>query len=219
MNLPKTICVMLAFWSATPAFAAPPAAKEKAFTREDYEKYFAPGRFASKSVFYQSEGTMDVVSNIVTHPAGRYLLTQTIDTIDTSVNYDRRSAFPFYKVKTHVGEAMMWDDKLGAYIFEYSNKEFDGDASLAWESRDDKTVISKGDKGPFPLHTFYNDSDRRAGADVKAIAAQYRKDVVGMWVWRCFYKKRGAFDVECRATHQPTGRTEDYSYRKLDLVS
>lgn len=222
MILPKAFCLAFAVLSATAAYAQKPIpaeGKEKPFTREDYERYFVPGRFASKSVFYQSEGTMDVISNVVKHPGGRYALTQTIDTLDTSANYDLKSGFPYYKVRSRVGEEMLWDDRLQAYVFEYSNKDFDEDASLAWESRDNKAAISKGDSGPAPLHKFYNDADRRAGNDVKAIAAQYRKDVVGMWVWRCFYKKRGAFDVECRAVHQPTGRSEDYSYRKLDLVS
>lgn len=222
----KLRIVLFALALAAPAAADPPLRpaqtapiKERAFTRADYESYFAAGRFASRSVYYQSEGVMEVIANKISTVAGRYVLAQTIDALDVSPNYDVGSAYPFYKVRTRDTEQMFWDDKLNAYVFEYSNAEFDGDNSLAWESKDTKPEISKGDKGGFPLHKFYHDADRRAGHNVAAIDAQYRKDVTGMWTWRCFYLQRAQFDVECRAVHQPSGRSEDYSYRKLDLVS
>jgi hypothetical protein len=201
--------------------AAPAAlAQERAFTEADYLKFFAPGHFASKSVYYASTGEMEVLANKPSNLFGRHFLAQTTATLDVAANYDSQSEFEFYKVKAENTEQLVWDDARQVYLFVYSLAEFEKEGSTVWESRNMDPEISPRDKGPYPLHRFYNDADRRAGRDVAAIELRYRTDVVGAWTWRCVWlAPKQEFQVRCDATHQPTGRVEDYLYRRSDLVS
>jgi hypothetical protein len=209
------ICLCAATGAAN-AFADNPG---RAFKREDYEHYFSPGRFASHSPFYDSDGEMEVLSNHRMTIAGQYVLEQTTQSFDVSLNYDVDSAFRFYKIMSINTDQMLWDDHRGVYVYDYSAREFDTDNAQVWESRDDHIDISTADRKRGALHTFYRDVDKRAGRDAREFDQEFRNDVVGYWTWACAYVSGGKFDVACKARHETTGRTETYFYRRLDLIS
>lgn len=205
--------------AAGAAGAQSPRADGRVFEREDYLSYFTPGRFASKSVYYSSHGVMEVISNRTRSLFGRSFLTQSMETLDVSPNYDANSGYPFYKIRSMSDEDLAWDEGRKVWVFEYSNADFDRDQSRVWESDDNAAEITAGDKASGDLHRFYNAADARAGRNPEQTEQAFRESVVGLWSWRCVYLRRETFDVECRATHLATWRDEDYSYRRIDLFS
>jgi hypothetical protein len=208
------LAIILTF-GATPLAHAEP----RMFDRQDYETYFAPGRFETRAPYLSSVGLFEVLSSRVRNVGGRYVLEQTSHTLDVSANYDARSLLGFYKIDTRAIQDMIWDERRQVYIYTYSDREFDTNDSMVWESRNDRIEISEGDVKRGLLHPFYNDADKRAGQDVKALEDQYRKNTVGAWTMQCAYIRDARYDVDCVVTHTPTGRVEHYFYRKLDLVS
>jgi hypothetical protein len=204
--------------ACTMMMAASAFAEERVFTRQDYESYFAPGRFASFSPFYQSDGILEVVSSRASTSAGRYFLEQTTRSFDVSANYHVESQFKFYKIDSTHTDNMIWDERRGVYFYDYSGAEFDSDGSLVWESHDGKLDLSDGDLARGDLHQFYRDVDRKAGRDPKVFDEDFRREVVGFWTWACAYLHKDRYDVSCKATHQTSGREETYLFRRLDLV-
>jgi hypothetical protein len=194
-------------------------AQGRPFEHEDYLTYFSPGRFASKSDYYSSTGEMSVISNRPSSILGRQFLAQGIEAIDAAPNYDLGSVFPYYKVQSRTVEHMVWDASRKLWLFDYSEAEFDSDRSVAWESHNTDPEISPGDRKVGDMHGFYKDADTRAKRDVSAIEAEYRRNVIGTWTWRCEYLRGEDYEVRCVATHMPTMRPEDYSYRRLDQIS
>jgi len=193
-------------------------AEGRQFEREDYERFFAPGRFASHSTYYASDGLLEVLERRTISVAGQHMLEQSVRSLDISNNYDEGSEYPYYKIEAHSVDQMLWDDRRKAYLYEYSNADFDTNDSVVWESHDTKIDISPDDRKGGEMHAFYNAADRRLGRDVKALDDQYRADVVGMWSWSCVYISDSLFEVECVATHQPSQREEVFFYRRIDLV-
>ena len=193
-------------------------ADERAFKREDYESYFAPGRFATWSPFYESHGAMEMVSRRSSQPAGKYLLEQTTKSFDVSVNYDTHSDYKFYKIESLHTDQMTWDARRGAYVYDYTDAEFREETAHVWESHDDNIDLSRGDKSRGELQQFYRDADRRAGQDPVKQENDFRKQVIGGWSWRCAWVNDMGYDVLCRAVHDGSGRTETFYYRKMDLV-
>ncbi|MDZ4760689.1 MAG: hypothetical protein SGJ21_06415 [Alphaproteobacteria bacterium] len=208
------ICLLVALASEASALA-----QTRLFKREDYETFFAPGRFKSHAAYYASHGLLEIVKNRSTIFAGRYFLEQTMQALDVSANYDTLSANPYYKIESRGAEVMVWDDRLKAYLYEYSAADFDGNASIVWESTNDQIEITPDDSSSGDLHEYYRAADVRASQDVDALHSQYRRDVVGGWSMQCGYIRDDEWDVECKVLHQPTQRLELYYYRKLDLIS
>ncbi len=193
-------------------------ADPRIFERQDYESYFAPGRFETHAPYYSSVGLFEVLENRVRPSGDKYILEQTTHALDVSANYDVRSILGYYKIDSHAVQDMVWDEARRLYVYIYADKEFDANDSVVWESSNDRIEISRGDVKRGLLHAFYNDADRRAGQNVKALDAQYRKDVVGAWTMQCAYLRDSKFDVDCTVVHVPSRRVEHYFYRKLDLV-
>ncbi|MEP7211132.1 MAG: hypothetical protein ABI740_09875 [Alphaproteobacteria bacterium] len=209
----------LAFAIVLALVAIPAAwADPRIFERQDYESYFAPGRFETRAPFYSSVGLFEILGNSVRAVGGRYVLEQTTHALDVSANYDVRSIFGYYKIESHAVQDMIWDERRHIYAYTYSDREFDTNDSIVWESSNDRIEISKDDVKRGILHHFYNDADGRTGQNVEALDAQYRKDVVGAWMMQCAYIRDSKYDVDCTVTHIPTRRVEHYFYRKLDLV-
>lgn len=201
------------------ASAAPALAEARTFERADYETYFAPGRFKTHAVYYASFGLYEITGNRSTSFGGRYFLEQRAQALDVSPNYDTLSDHAFYKIQSSGAETMVWDEGRKAYLYEYSNADFDANTSVVWESDNDDIQITPGDVNAGKLHAFYRGADKRASADVEALDAKYRKDVVGAWTMQCAYIVDDEWDVECLVNHVPTKRLERYYYRKLDLMS
>lgn len=212
-------CGLIALLLILTAPAAIAQEPERVFTREDYVRYFSPGAFASKSRYYTSEGRTEVYSNKTSSFAGRHFLTQEMEALDVSPNYDLGSPFPYYKVISRTVEQMLWDEARQLYVFEYSKAEFEGDTSQVWESSDTIAGVSEGDRAGGLMHKFYRDVDRRTGADAAANEAAYRKSAIGVWTWQCRWLRGEKYDVKCEAMHTPTQRIEDFSYRRLDQIS
>ena len=208
----------LGAWSVATASGAPAFADERSFTREDYESYFEPGRFATWSPFYQSDGAMEIVVNRNATVGGRHILEQTTRSFDVAANYDIMSEYAFYKIESDNTDLMMWDEQRQVWVYDYTPKEFDTDTARVWESNNNEIRISDGDLDRGPLHQFYRDADRRAGRDATLFDRDFRNEVVGMWSWSCTWVNENGFDVECEAAHQKSERVETYFYRKLDLI-
>lgn len=189
------------------------------FSRADYESYFKPGRFATYSPFYQSDGVMDVVGNKVKAAAGQYLLEQTTKSFDVSPNYDLRSAYPFYKIQTQHTELMLWDARLGLYRYDYTPAEFGFDKARVWESNDQVLAVSPTDKGRGDLHQFYRDADRRSGQNPKKMEDEFKKTIIGQWTWTCSFIPNDRFEVECRAKHILSDHVETFFYRRMDELT
>ncbi len=215
------IAVLVGALSAlTPSLAqAPQAARPTVFTQQDYLTYFAPGDFSTHSPYYESDGRLEVKSNKVIRVSGLEFLEQSVTSLDVSRNYDLLSDYPYYKIQADGSELLKWDSALSAFVYEYSNKDFEANSSKVWISKNDRIEISADDRPSGLLHNFYNAADQKAKADVRALDDKYRKDVVGVWSMQCSYLSESKYDVECRYTHQPTRRVERYYYRKLNLVS
>lgn len=211
------LATALAAWGAV-ALNCLAFAQERPFTRKDYDSYFAPGRFATWSPFYQSEGMMEVIANRAATVGGRDILEQTVRSFDVSANYDVLSEYAFYKIQSQTTDLMMWDEQRQAWVYDYTLKEFDTDTAQVWESKDNAVRISDGDADRGPLHQFYRDADKRAGRDARLFDRDFREEVVGMWRWRCAWVSENGFDVACRSLHTKSFREETYYYRKLDLV-
>ena len=194
-------------------------ADPRVFERQDYESYFAPGRFETEAPYYSSVGLLEVLANRPRSAGENYILEQTTHALDVSSNYDARSILGFYKIDSHAIQDMVWDEGRHSYRYIYSDKEFDANDSIVWESSNDRIEISRGDVKRGLLHAFYTSADRRAGLNVKALDAQYRKDVVGAWTMQCAYIRDNKYDVDCTVVHVPSRRVEHYFYRKLDQVS
>jgi len=209
----------LCVWIGAVCIASPAAfAGDRPFTREDYESYFAPGRFATYSPYYLSNGTLEVVVNRTAVVAGQYVFEQTTRSLDVSANYDLTSRFDYYKIESVHTDQMVWSERRQAYVYDYTDKEFDADEARVWESNDNGIALSGGDLDRGELHRFYRDADKRAGRDAKVFDQDFRKEVVGVWSWSCAWVANGKFDVECKARHETSKRLETYLYRKLDLV-
>ena len=220
----RRLRVVLATGLLAAAFAAAADAQlarkpERVFTRADYESYFKAGRFATYSPFYQSDGVMAVVRNVVTPVAGQYRLEQTTTSFDSSPNYDVSSKYPWYKIQTQHVEQMVWDPKLGLYRYDYLPAEFGADKARVWESNDRNLVISPGDKSGGDLHQFYRDADRRAGQNPKKMEDDFKKTIIGAWTWTCSFIKHEQFEVECNAKHLATQHVETFYYRRLDELT
>ncbi|HVY90455.1 MAG TPA: hypothetical protein VG942_16430, partial [Hyphomonadaceae bacterium] len=198
---------------------APAWAENRPFKREDYETYFAKGRFASFSPFYQSTGVLEVLSSKSYQLAGASILEQATRTLDVSVNYDAKSSYGYYKIITEVADRMIWNDRLNAYVYDYTRQQYDADTSKVWESKNTRTEISADDRSAGDLHRFYHDVDRRAGLDANQTDRIFRNEVVGTWVWRCDYVHTAQYDVRCTASRQGNARVETFFYHRLDLVS
>lgn len=194
------------------------SAQERRFSLKDYETYFAPGRFATWSPFYQSNGAMEVIANRKASVGGRELLEQTIRSFDVAANYDGLSEYAFYKIESQITDLMMWDAQRQAWVYDYTAKEFDTDTARVWESRDSNVGISSTDVDRGSLHQFYRDADKRAGRDAKLFDRDFRNEVIGMWRWSCSWISRDGFDVQCTSIHPASFREETYYYRKLDLI-
>jgi hypothetical protein len=193
--------------------------KPRTFSRADYETYFEPGRFATYSPFYQSDGVMDVVGNKVTSAAGQYLLQQSTRSFDVSPNYDLNSVFPFYKIQTQHTEYMVWDGRQGLYRYDYTTAEYGVDKARVWESNDQNVSISIGDKGGVDLHQFYRDADRRAGQNPKKMEDDFKTTIIGPWTWSCAFIRDDRFEVECKAKHLISQHIETFFYRRLDELT
>jgi hypothetical protein len=161
---------------------------------------------------------IEVLENRVRAIGDRYVLEQSTRALDVSPNYDVRSILGYYKIESQVVEDMVWDERRRVYAYTYSDKDFDTNASIVWESSNDRIEISRDDIKRGLLHNFYNSADKRAGQDTRALDAQYRKDVVGAWTMQCAYISGSKYDVDCTVMHVPSRRVEHYFYRKLDLV-
>ena len=205
--------------SLTLVVCAAANADPRVFERQDYENYFAPGRFETQAPYYSSVGLFEVLANRTRSVGNAYILEQSTHALDVSANYDARSILGFYKIESHAVQDMVWDEGRRLYSYIYSDREFDANDSIVWESSNDRIEISRGDLKRGLLHAFYNNADKRAGQNVKALDAQYRKDVVGPWTMQCAYIHDNKFDVDCTVVHMPSRRVEHYFYRKLDLVS
>ena len=193
-------------------------ADERQFTREDYETYFSPGRFATWSPFYRSDGWMIVVVNRKATVGGRHVLEQTTRSFDVSTNYDLMSDFDYYKIESRHTDLMMWDERRKVWIYDYTGKEFDTDNAQVWESEDNRVELSKTDLDRGSLHQFYRNADKRAGRNADEFDKEFRGQVIGLWSWSCAWVSDGKFDVECKAAHEKSDRVETYFYRKLDLI-
>jgi hypothetical protein len=209
-----TVCLLAGVGAHVPVAWA----DERAFTLSDYETYFAPGRFATHSTYYASDGLLEILSRRAIDIAGQHMLEQTVRSLDISSNYDEGSEYPFYKIEGRSIDHMLWNDRRRAYLYEYTDADFDANDSTVWESHDTEIGISPGDLLRGAMHVFYREADQRLGRDVKALDDNYRRDVVGMWSWSCAYLSNSEFEVACRAVHQPTHREEVFYYRRLDLV-
>lgn len=194
-------------------------AQTRQFVREDYSRYFSPGRFLTESTYHQSLGVLDITSRRNVDLMGRFLIEQTIRTLTVSRNYDVLSDFPFYKIEASGVENMLWDAGNESFLFQYRDVDFDASAAVAWESHNDRLEITDGDRNAGPLNAFYRRADRRARQDAEALDQRYRSDVVGAWAMQCFFIENLRYDVECTNTHLPTQRVERHFYKKLDLVS
>jgi hypothetical protein len=214
-RLRQLVLALIAALALAPGAAAAP----RVFAMEDYERYFSPGRFQSQSVYHASQGLLVIEARSARRIAGRTVLEQRFRSLDVAANYDLRSDYPFYKIESEGSDQMVWADWLDAYVFEYSDADFDANDSRVWESHDQSLAVSEGDRDAGLLHDFYREADRKGQQDVEALDAQYRRDVVGRWTMRCYYIRDRDYDVECVNTHLPTQREERYYYRKLDLVS
>lgn len=206
--------VLLALCASGAAWAEP-----RLFSREDYVQYFAPGRFETRATYYGSRGLMEVLKNRTGANGVAATLTQTTRSLDVSANYDVLSARPFYKIVSTSVQEMVWDEARKLYAYPYTDKDFDANDSVAWESFDDHIEISRDDINRGLLHLFYENADRRASRDAMALDAQYRHDVVGRWTMQCAYIRDNEYEVDCTMEHMPTHRIEHYFYRRLDLVS
>ena len=214
----RAFTIGLCVWVGAVCAAGTAFAGDRPFTRDDYESYFAPGRFATYSPYYLSNGTMEVVANKIADVAGRHVFEQTTRSFDVSANYDLTSRFDYYKIEALHTDQMVWDERRQAYIYDYTNKEFDADEAKVWESNDNGIALSDGDLNRGELHKFYRDADKRAGRDARLFDQDFRKEVVGIWTWSCAWVSHEKFDVECKAMHETSRRLETYFYRKLDLI-
>lgn len=205
-------------WLGAIGLAGPAFADERPFAREDYESYFAPGRFATFSPFYQSDGTMEVLVNRKATISGRHVLEQTTHSFDVSSNYDLMSEFDYYKIESRHTDLMMWDEGRELWVYDYTNEEFDNETARVWESQNNSVDITDSDVDRGSLHAFYRAADKRAGRDAALFDKEFRGDVIGLWTWKCAWISGGKFDVECKAAHEKSLRVETYFYRKLDLV-
>ncbi|MBI1361408.1 MAG: hypothetical protein GC155_14110 [Alphaproteobacteria bacterium] len=194
-------------------------AEPRLFSRDDYVLYFAPGRFETRSTYYGSHGVMEVLKNRTGANGARATLAQTTRSLDVSANYDVLSARSFYKIVSTSVQDMVWDDVRKLYVYGYSDRDFDTNDSVVWESLDDRIEVSKDDIKRGLLHDFYKEADRRASRDVALLDRQYRHDVVGLWTMQCAYIRDNQYEVDCTMEHLPTHRIEHYFYRRLDLVS
>lgn len=199
--------------------AAPAVAQARAFEKEDYARYFAAGRLESYSPFYESHGVLDMLESRPIEVGGLYVVRHKARSLDVSPNYDVWSDYPFYKIRAEGEEQLVWNRPLKAMLFDYDAEEFDNDDSVAWESNNDWAEVSPEDKEAGLLHDFYRRADERAGRDPDEFKAQYRKDVTGPWLMKCFFLVRQEYEVECLHTHQPTGRVERHMYRRQGLTS
>lgn len=202
--------------AATPASAQSEA---RAFEKEDYARYFAEGRLETYSPYYSSHGALEVLESKALKLGGLYIVHQTARSLDVSPNYDVWSDYPFYKIMAEGEEQLVWNQQLGAMLFDYSAEAFDNDDSVAWESQNDWAEVSEGDYEAGLLHDFYRRADLRAGRDPDEFKARYRDEVTGPWLLKCFYLVRQEYEVECLHTHQPTGRVERHMYRRNSLTS
>lgn len=201
------------------AAALPAHAQARAFEKEDYARYFAAGRLETYSPFYDSRGVLNIVRSKPLELGGLYVIHQTARSLDVSPNYDVWSDYAFYKIMAEGEEQLVWNEQIGALLFEYSEDDFDSDDSVVWESQNDWAEISDADHEAGLLHDFYSRADRRAGRDPDEFRSNYRKEVTGPWVLKCFYLVRQEYEVECLHTHQPTGRIERHMYRRNTLTS
>ena len=215
LRLSIAACLLTAFAGVADAQLQKP----RSFSRDDYEMYFNPGRFATYSPFYQSDGVMDVVGAKVTRAAGRYLLRQSTKSFDVSPNYDIDSGFPFYKIQTQHTEHMVWDARQGLYRYDYTASEFGADTARVWESNDRQISVSTGDKERGDLHRFYRDADRRAGQDPKKMEDDFKATIIGPWTWACAFIRDDRFEVECQARHLGSQHVETFFYRRLDELT
>lgn len=199
--------------------AAPAMAQSRAFTKEDYARYFAAGRLESYSPYYESRGLLDVIESRPMELGGIYVVQQKARSLDVSPNYDVWSDYPYYKIMAEGEDQLVWNKQLGAMLFDYTADEFNDDDSVAWESNNDWAEISPEDKEAGLLHDFYRRADLRAGRDPDEFKANYRKEVTGPWLMKCFFLVRQEYEVECLHTHQPTGRVERHMYRRQGLTS
>jgi hypothetical protein len=206
------VCVIVA-----PAVAA--QAGTTRFRQADYETYFVPGRFETWAPDYNSRGELEVIKTSVTEEKGARVLVQTYRTLDVGPNYDRRSRYPYYKIQSEAADRMVWDAKLAAYRFRFTNEDFFGDRSLVWESRNSIPTITSSDVPRGNLQAFYRAADERAGEDASALREFHREDKVGSWTKACGFLKGQPYEVACAFTHEPTGRVEMYYYRREGLVS
>jgi len=219
MSAGSCLRALLYAWVAAVSVAVPAAfADERPLTRDDYETYFAPGRFATFSPFYQSDGTMEVLVNRKANVAGRYVLEQTTHSFDVSPNYDLMSEFDYYKIESSHTDVMMWDERRQAWVYDYTGEEFDNESARVWESENNDTGVSDRDFDRGSLHAFYRAADKRAGRDAGVFDKEFRSEVIGLWTWKCAWTGDGGFDVECKAAHEKSERVETYFYRKLDLI-
>jgi hypothetical protein len=214
----RTAAIAFCAWSAAAAASGMAFADERPFTREDYDSYFEPGRFATWSPFYQSDGWMQVVVNRKATVSGRNILEQTTRSFDVAANYDIISDYAFYKIESQNTDLMMWDERRRAWVYDYTSKEFDTDTARVWESKDKEVELSDTDLDRGPLHQFYRDADKRAGRDASLFDRDFRNEVIGVWSWSCAWVNENGFDVECKAAHEKSDRVETYFYRKLDLI-
>jgi hypothetical protein len=53
-------------------------AEGRQFEREDYEQFFAPGRFATHSIYYASDGQLEVLERRTISVAGQHMLEQSV---------------------------------------------------------------------------------------------------------------------------------------------
>ncbi|MDP3736040.1 MAG: hypothetical protein Q8R02_01545 [Hyphomonadaceae bacterium] len=215
LGLSIAVCLLTVFAGVAEAQRQKP----RVFSRADYETYFKPGRFATYSPFYQSDGVMDVVGNKVTGAAGQYLLEQSTKSFDVSPNYDFTSAYPFYKIQTQHTELMVWDARQGLYRYDYTAAEFGVDKARVWESNDQALKISPADKGGGDLHQFYRDADRRAGQNPKTMEDDFKTTIVGQWTLTCSFIRDDRFEVECNAKHLRSEHVETFFYRRLDELT
>lgn len=201
------------------ALTGPAAAREpRVFSREDYATYFSPGRLQTHSPYYESDGRLEIIRNRVLKVGGKIFLEQTVQSLDVSPNYDTLSDAPFYKIRSNGVSRMVWDDRRSAFLFDYSQADFDGDTSEVFESRDSRVEITSADTPRGRLHAFYRKADARAGRNVEELDRLYREEVVGSWSMQCAYVSTREFEVACELTHLPTDRVERHLYRKLDLI-
>jgi hypothetical protein len=202
-----------------PAIAADAQASQRRFKQADYETYFTPGRYETASQQFRSRGDMEVLSVRATTVGGVRMLQHSVRTLQVAQNYDALSEYPFYKVQSLATDAMVWDSRLAAYVFEFSDEAFQGDRSQVWESQDERLGISPNDRERGALQAFYAEADRRAGLDANAQREEHRRNRVGQWSRTCAYLVRQPWEVACAFRHVPSGVVETYSYRRADRIS